>query len=137
MQKRINRETMKMVELLGQIENPEQLLEKEYHFDEGMGVSLADHMATLRKQYPNAQVLSRRDRDGYAIVKVSFKPEYKYDIETLTQFNKEEAQRKFMQDMEEILARATGGKGLNESHINVEALQEEIKHLTSGSQMVP
>ena len=91
MQKRINRETMKMVELLGQIENPEQLLEKEYHFDEGMGVSLADHMATLRKQYPNAQVLSRRDRDGYAIVKVSFKPEYKYDIETLTQFNKEEA----------------------------------------------
>lgn len=38
-----------MYELLRQIENPEQLLEKEYHFDEDMGVSLADHMVTLRK----------------------------------------------------------------------------------------
>ena len=53
-QKKINRETVALYESLRSIDNPESLFEKEYHFDEGMGVSLNDHMANLRKQYPGA-----------------------------------------------------------------------------------
>jgi len=49
---------------------------------------------------------------------VSFKPEYKFDIEVLSQFDKASAERKFMLSLEEILSRTTGGKGLNESHID-------------------
>jgi hypothetical protein len=49
MQKIINREYVILYEALRKLENPEQLFEKEYHFDEGLGVSLASHMETLRK----------------------------------------------------------------------------------------
>ena len=91
------------------MDNPEKLFEKEFHFDEGMGVSLADHMAELRKQYPGAQVLSRRDRDGFAIIKVAFQPEYKYNIDILANFNYEEQKEKFMQSLEDLILKATGG----------------------------
>ena len=57
--------------------------EKEYHFDEQVGVSLADHINSLKAEYPAARVQTRRDRDGFAIVKVSYKPEFKYDLDTL------------------------------------------------------
>lgn len=53
----MNRDMIDFYYHLRQMDNPEKLFEKEYHFDEGMGVSLADHMADLRKQYPGAQVL--------------------------------------------------------------------------------
>lgn len=36
--------------------SPETLLEKEYHFDEGVGVSLNEHVAQLKKSYPTAKV---------------------------------------------------------------------------------
>jgi hypothetical protein len=48
MRKKMDREYAALYEVIRTIENPEQLLEKEYHFDEGLGVSLADHMMTLR-----------------------------------------------------------------------------------------
>lgn len=57
--------------------------EKEYHFDEGVGVSLDQHVESLKDQYPKATVQTRRDRDGFAIIKLSFKPEYKYDIDQI------------------------------------------------------
>lgn len=66
----IYRDASALYELMRQIDNPESLFEKEYHFDEGLGVSLADHMENLRKEYPAATVVSRRDRDGFAIIKV-------------------------------------------------------------------
>lgn len=56
-QAQIDRETIKLYESLRQLDNPESLFEKEFHFDENVGVSLADHMAKLRKQYPGATVL--------------------------------------------------------------------------------
>ena len=78
------------------IDNPESLFEKEYHFDEGLGVSLSDHMEKLRKDYPGTSVMSRRDREGFAIIKVSFKPEYKFNIDTLINLNVEEEKAKFL-----------------------------------------
>ena len=59
----------------------DMLAEKEYHFDEGLGVSLAEHVRGLKDQYPGVTISTRRDRDGFAIVKVSFKPEFKYDLD--------------------------------------------------------
>lgn len=82
-------------------------------------------------------MLSRRDREGYAIVKVSFKPEYKFDIDKLTAFDREEAERKFMESVEELLSRETGGKGFNDSHINFEKLQDEIRNIAGEARMVP
>lgn len=120
-----------MYEAIRQIDNPESLIEKEYHFDEGLGVSLADHMATLRKEYPGATVLSRRDRDGYAIIKLQFRPEYKFEFDTLVNFDQEHEQQKFYASIEELLKRTSGNKDLPE-RFDEHKLQAEIHRLTSG-----
>lgn len=59
------------------------MVEKEYHFDEGVGVSLNEHVENLKKQFPTARVQTRRDRDGFAVVKLSHRPEYKYDLDEI------------------------------------------------------
>jgi len=58
------------------------VLEKEYYFDEGLGQSLQEHTAELKKSMPQMKVEVRRDRDGFAIVKTTFSPELKYPIDT-------------------------------------------------------
>lgn len=113
-QARIDRERTALYESLRNLDNPESLFEKEFHFDENVGVSLADHLTKLRKQYPGATVYQRRDRDGYAIIKVSFKPEYKYDLEHLTNFNLEHEKSKFLESMEELLKKMTKGVALED-----------------------
>jgi hypothetical protein len=40
---------------------------------------------------PGASVFSRRDRDGFAIIKTSFLPEFKYDLNAIEKFDKDEA----------------------------------------------
>ena len=52
-------------------------------------MSLNDHVAGLKKEYPTAQVQTRRDRDGFAIVKVTFAPEFKYDLDTIMEADEE------------------------------------------------
>ena len=61
--------------------------EKEYHFDEGVGVSLTEHVEALKAQYPTARIQTRRDRDGFAIVKVSYNPEFKYELGKLMDYD--------------------------------------------------
>jgi len=55
------------------METPEKILEKEYHFDEGLGQSLDDHVEELKEKYPNVTVQTRRDRDGFPVVKTLFR----------------------------------------------------------------
>ncbi len=65
----MKREFHKLLDLFQNIQNPQKLYEKEYYFDEGLGQSLKDHVEELKTTFPDVQVLVRRDRDGYAIVK--------------------------------------------------------------------
>jgi hypothetical protein len=101
------------------------LFEKEYHFDEGLGMSLSDHMESLRKEYPGATVMSRRDRDGYAIIKLQFRPEYKYEFDSLVNFDYEHELEKFHGTLEELLRRSSGDKHLSE-RLDENKLQAEI-----------
>lgn len=71
-------------------------------------MSLADHMASLRKEYPGATVMSRRDRDGYAIIKLQFRPEYKYEFDSLVNFDYEQELEKLHGTLEELLRRSSG-----------------------------
>mmetsp|Transcript_23760 Transcript_23760/g.31805 ORF Transcript_23760/g.31805 Transcript_23760/m.31805 type:complete len:156 (-) Transcript_23760:1227-1694(-) len=84
--------------------------EKEYHFDEGVGVSLDQHISDLKEKYPDATVQTRRDRDGFAIVKVSYRPEYKYDLDQIMAMNDEEREVHQAETIEAILACAAGGE---------------------------
>ena len=63
--------------------NSQSKTEREYYFDEGLGQSLKEHTEQLRMEFPDVGIETRRDRDGYAIVKLSHQKKYKYDLDAL------------------------------------------------------
>ena len=89
--------------LYNEIDNPELLMTKQYHFDEGCGVSLQEHVGQLKQSYPEAKIETRRDRDGFAIVKVSHEKEWKYDIDNIIGFDQAEEERRGAETMEILL----------------------------------
>lgn len=104
---RFNRDLKVALREFKETMSPENLLEKEYHFDEGVGVSLNDHVAELKKTYPTAKVLTRRDREGFAIIKFTFVPEFKYDLDTILEADEETMKLRYAETHEAILE-ATG-----------------------------
>ena len=85
------RNTIAFYENFNKLDNPERMYEKEYHFDEGLGQSLQDHTDELKEKFPGMKVETRRDRDGFAIIKTSYAPEYKYNLDEILAFDKQEA----------------------------------------------
>jgi hypothetical protein len=85
--KKYYRDLEKAVSLYVEMDNPELLLEKEYHFDETCGVSLDDHVDSLKAQFPHGKIATRRDRDGFAVIKVSHKQEFKYDLDRMVDYD--------------------------------------------------
>lgn len=79
--RRIKREEEDFHELMKTLRHPDQMYEKEYYFDEGLGMSLQEHIDTIKKNHPDVEVQTRRDRDGFAIIKTKFKPKYKYSLD--------------------------------------------------------
>ena len=100
------RDQKKAMELLRDSQSPDMLREKEYHFDEGVGVSLADHVETLKSRYPQARVQTRRDRDGFAIVKISHEPEYKYNLEAMLDLADPSYLKRFQAETLELILKA-------------------------------
>jgi len=83
--------------------NSDFIAEKEYHFDEGVGVSLDDHVKKMKRNYPTATVQTRRDRDGFAIVKLNFKPEYKYNLDDILEADPETIKMRQAETLEAVL----------------------------------
>lgn len=84
------------------IEHPESLLEKEYYFDETLGQSLKDHIDQIKQDFPGMKVQTRRDRDGFAIIKTSYKQEYKYNMEEILSADLEENRRVLLETFERL-----------------------------------
>lgn len=79
---------------LAESRTPATLFEREYYFDEGLGESLNDHVAKLKKESEGAATVeTRRDRDGFAIVKLSFAPKFKYNLDELLQLEPDDLDR--------------------------------------------
>lgn len=85
------------------LDNPERMLEREYHFDEGLGESLTEHCENLKKSFPGLKVLVRRDRDGFAIVRTKFAPEYKYNIDDMENYDEDAARTRMHETVEAIV----------------------------------
>lgn len=83
--------------------NSSQLLEREYYFDESLGQSLQEHAAELRSQYPDVDIVTRRDDDGFPIVKLSMKRQYKYDIDEIINSDPDQNQRIQNETLEAML----------------------------------
>lgn len=75
------RENKKKFQKVLDMRNSEQMMQREYYFDEGLGQSLNDHIAELKSKFEGVNVLSRRDRDGLPIVKLQMKPNYKFNLD--------------------------------------------------------
>jgi len=58
-----------MKEFLWRLQGDHKVFEKEYIFDEGLGESVKDHVEGIKKNFPGLEILVRRDRDGYPIIK--------------------------------------------------------------------
>lgn len=59
------------------------MIDREYFFDEGLGESLDSHITNLKQELPGAEVSHRKDIDGYAVVKLSLKRKFKYNLDQL------------------------------------------------------
>jgi hypothetical protein len=85
-------------------DNPERIFEKEYYFDETLGQSLNEHVHQVKEQNPGMTVQTRRDRDGFAIVKTSFAPEYKYNLDQIEAFDFEQSRAEVNKTIDTILS---------------------------------
>lgn len=90
---RKKKEERELMERLAEARTPTTLFEREYYFDEGLGESLNDHIANLKKQFEGVAVETRRDRDGFAIVKLSLAPKFKYNLDKILQQDPAEARK--------------------------------------------
>lgn len=98
-----DREWKKQFAQLIDLRNSEALLEREYYFDEGLGQSLNEHIHDLKARFPGVKLETRRDRDGYALVRLSFKPKFKYNLDDIINTDAEEMKRIQMETQEAIL----------------------------------
>jgi len=91
------------------MDSPENLLEKEYHFDEGLGQTLDEHVEELKQRFPGVTVQTRRDRDGFAIIKTMHKREYKYDLDQMEAFDAQAELEKINESIEVVLGKLMPG----------------------------
>ena len=95
-----------------QIQSPQKIFEKEYHFDEGLGQSLKEHVEELKEKFPELTVLVRRDRDGYPIIKTQYKQQYKYNLDEIEKFNFDEYMTLTKESLDDILQTILGNQSL-------------------------
>jgi hypothetical protein len=50
------RKFMEMYNLVKNMQHPDKLYEKEYYFDEGLGMSLNEHIEKVKKDFPDLEV---------------------------------------------------------------------------------
>ena len=91
------------------LQNTKQIFDKDYYFDEGLGESLKSHVDTIKERFPDIEVLVRRDRDGYPIVKTQYKPTYKYSLEDIDSFDAEKENMQMKESLEDVLKVIMGG----------------------------
>mmetsp|Transcript_9178 Transcript_9178/g.15449 ORF Transcript_9178/g.15449 Transcript_9178/m.15449 type:complete len:163 (+) Transcript_9178:497-985(+) len=94
---------MKSYENQKKLLNSEFNQEREYFFDEGLGESLDQHVANLKASFPSIRVETRRDSDGFALVKVILLPNYSYKLDKILSLDPEKALRIQNETMDAII----------------------------------
>lgn len=121
--RRQQQDRLDALEFYKTMDNPGRLYEKEYHFDETLGQSLQDHVEELKKTFPDLKVQTRRDRDGFAIVKTLYKPNYKYDLDLITKVDGSEM-KKIANECQEAMLELLFPEGI-EAYFNNQIKNQE------------
>jgi hypothetical protein len=88
---------------LAALRNSESLHEREYYFDEGLGVTVEEHVGGLQRQFPDVSVKTLRDKDGFAIVRMTLKPQYKFELDSIKSLDAEALHNANLEAQEAIL----------------------------------
>lgn len=75
---------------------------------------MKDHVEDIKTRFPDVQVLVRRDRDGYPIVKTQFKPKYKYNLDEIVNFDADQQMTAVKESLDDILKTIIGGDKLHQ-----------------------
>lgn len=97
------RKIRQAIEHFKQTSHPKKIYEKEYYFDEGLGETLEDHIKNITSNYPEIQVTSRKDAEGFTIVRTQYKPKFKYDLDKVLNFDADTERAKIKESMEDLL----------------------------------
>ena len=103
------REDKKKIENINNMASSDQMMEREYYFDEGLGESLNDHVNGLLKEYPDFEIETRRDRDGLAIVKLQMRPKFKYNLDDIMNTDPEKLKKLMMETQEAVVKEFANG----------------------------
>lgn len=68
-----------------------------------------DHVAELKSGNPGVKVHTRRDRDGFAIVRTSFEPDFKYNLDELEALNLDQTRDNMLSAMEALMSTSVEG----------------------------
>lgn len=96
------RELWKSKENEQKLLSKDMVIEREYYFDENLGESLNDHIEQIKSQFKSVNVQTRRDRDGFPIVKLQLKQQFKYDMDKFFQLHPDQL-RKIQRENQEAL----------------------------------
>lgn len=78
-------------------------------------------------------VQTRRDRDGFAIVRITFQPEYKYNIDDIEEWDRDKARAQMNRTVETLLASVIPDGDLDKSLsrlMSKDSLQNLLKNMT-------
>ena len=78
-------------------------------------------------------VQTRRDRDGFAIVRITFQPEYKYNIDDIEAWDKDKARAQMNRTVENLLTNVIPDGNLDKSLsrlMSKEGLQNLLRNMT-------
>lgn len=115
------RDMIQLKDFFWQLQTDKKVFEKEYIFDETLGESLTAHVQGIKERFPDLEVLVRRDRDGYPVVKTQYKPKYKYNIDEIVNYaGPEEYFAHAKSSLEEVLKTMLGGGKNTLDHQEIE-----------------
>lgn len=78
-------------------------------------------------------VQTRRDRDGFAIVRITFQPEYKYNIDDIEAWDKDKARAQMNRTVENLLNNVIPDGNLDKSLsrlMSKDGLQNLLRNMT-------
>lgn len=122
------RDYMDAVQAINELEHPESIFEREYFFDETLGQSLDEHLNEMKDKFPGTQVFSRRDKEGFAVIKMTFNQEYKYNLNDIEEWDKDAALNRMHANQEHFVKEQNPSFN---SDVSQEDLAEELKGMLS------
>lgn len=76
---------------------------REYYFDSKQGVSLEEHIASVKKVSPDAHIETYVDNEGFTVVKKRIEKKYKYNLNSLLNYPVSGVEEKYHKGVKQMI----------------------------------